>query len=52
MALTALSLAYFVFPHVKYRIDMFLFSDSGPTYQVSKSLDAIASGGFAGQGII
>lgn len=51
MALTALSLAYFVFPHVKYRIDMFLFSDSGPTYQVSKSLDAIASGGFAGQGL-
>ena len=43
--------AYFIFGHVRYRIDMFLFSDGSPTYQVRKSLEAIDSGGLLGTGI-
>ena len=42
--------AYFIFAHVKYRIDMFLFSDGNVSYQVQKSLDAISNGGLFGQG--
>lgn len=44
--------AYHLLPHVKYRIDLFLFSgQSGMSYQVRKSLESIESGGFFGQGI-
>ncbi len=47
-------LAYFIFPHVNYRINSFLFEEKA--YQASKALDAIASGKFfgrgAGQGIV
>lgn len=51
MSLVALSSAYFIFSHVKYRIDLFLFADGQPSYQISKSLDAIDSGGFFGKTI-
>ncbi len=48
---TALSyLIYINFPHVKFRLDKFLFNDS-PTYQVEKSLDAIEAGGLFGKGL-
>ncbi|MBT4878756.1 MAG: FtsW/RodA/SpoVE family cell cycle protein [Alphaproteobacteria bacterium] len=51
LALIGVILAYFSFGHVKYRIDSFLFSDGAPSYQISKSLKAIDSGGFFGKGI-
>ena len=47
-------LAYFIFPHVNYRVNAFLFEEN--SYQASKALDAIASGKLfgrgAGQGIV
>ncbi len=46
--------AYFIFPHVNYRINTFLFEEK--SYQASKALDAIAGGKLfgrgAGQGIV
>ena len=39
--------AYIVFPHVRYRINIFT-DDSEINYQVQKSLDAISSGGIVG----
>lgn len=42
--------AYNFFPHVTSRIDRFLDPQSGDNYQVQKSLDAFANGGFFGTG--
>ncbi|MBL6785497.1 MAG: FtsW/RodA/SpoVE family cell cycle protein [Rickettsiales bacterium] len=50
VGILGLVLAYYNFAHVKYRLDMFLFSDGNLSYQVQKSLDAIKNGGFFGTG--
>ncbi|MBT4989770.1 MAG: FtsW/RodA/SpoVE family cell cycle protein [Rickettsiales bacterium] len=50
IGLFGLVLAYYNFAHVKYRLDMFLFSDGNLSYQVQKSIDAIKNGGLWGQG--
>ena len=42
--------AYSFFPHVKSRIDRFLFPESGDNYQVEKSIEAFRSGGLIGKG--
>lgn len=42
--------AYFVFDHVKSRIDRFLDPQSGDNYQVERSLEAFQNGGFLGKG--
>lgn len=42
--------AYLFLPHVTSRIDRFLDPASGDNYQVQKSLDAFANGGFFGTG--
>ncbi|HYD30515.1 MAG TPA: putative lipid II flippase FtsW [Azospirillaceae bacterium] len=42
--------AYFVFPHVTSRIDRFLDPNAGDNYQVTRSLEAFANGGFLGTG--
>lgn len=41
---------YFAFPHVASRVDRFLNAGSGDTYQVDKSLEAFAHGGWFGEG--
>jgi cell division protein FtsW len=46
----ALAGAYAALPHVRSRIDRFLDPDAGDTYQVDKSLESFAAGGFAGVG--
>lgn len=42
--------AYSFFPHVKSRINRFLFPDSGDNFQVEKSIEAFRSGGILGKG--
>lgn len=42
--------AYSTFDHVKSRIDRFMNPESGDTYQVDRSLEAFANGGFFGTG--
>ena len=42
--------AYFIFDHVKERIDKWLDPGSGDTYQIQKSLEAFADGGIFGVG--
>jgi len=42
--------AYFIFPHVQKRIDLFLDPSTGDSYQVQKSLNAFREGGFFGVG--
>ena len=42
--------AYTFISHVRSRIDRFLNPESGDTYQVDKSLEAFANGGFFGTG--
>lgn len=42
--------AYAFFPHVKSRINRFLFPESGDNYQVEKSMEAFKSGGVFGKG--
>lgn len=42
--------AYMVFPHVAARIEKFTNPDSDENYQVRKSLEAFANGGFFGRG--
>ena len=42
--------AYFIFDHVQSRIDRFLNPDSGDSYQIEKSLEAIKEGGLFGTG--
>lgn len=46
----AVVVVYFSFDHVHSRIDRFLNPQSGDTYQIDKSLEAFASGGFLGTG--
>jgi cell division protein FtsW len=50
VGMIGLVLAYYNFGHVKYRLDMFLFSDGNLSYQVQKSIDAISNGGLWGRG--
>ncbi|KAA5604572.1 cell division protein FtsW [Roseospira marina] len=42
--------AYFLFPHVAYRVDRFLDPSSGDTYQIIQSMKAFAEGGLFGRG--
>jgi cell division protein FtsW len=42
--------AYFLFPHVASRIDRFLDSSSGDTYQVQNAMEAFMNGGLLGTG--
>ena len=46
----ALTTAYYTFSHFRSRIDRFLDPESGDTYQIEKSLEAFANGGFFGTG--
>lgn len=41
---------YYSFPHVASRVDRFLNAGSGDTYQVDKSMEAFANGGWFGAG--
>ncbi len=43
--------SYFIFDHVKFRINNFLFSDVGDNYQITKSLESFESGGLIGKGL-
>lgn len=47
---TALTAAYFWFPHVASRIDRFLDPAAGDNYQVEQSLQAFGQGGLFGTG--
>lgn len=47
---TGLVAAYFIFPHVSRRIDVFLDPTSGDNYQVRRSLEAFEKGGALGRG--
>ena len=42
--------AYFIFDHVKSRIDRFFNPDAGDTYQVDQALQALREGGLFGAG--
>ena len=42
--------AYFIFPHVRDRIDRFLAPAKGENYQVDKAMDAFQNGGLFGTG--
>jgi cell division protein FtsW len=44
-------LVYYNLDHVQKRVDSFLFSDTGPSYQVKKSLQAIDNGDLFGTGV-
>jgi len=50
LAAGGLTGAYFVFDHVRSRIDRFLDPNSGDTYQVDKALEAFRHGGLFGTG--
>ena len=49
-AVTAMVSAYFLFPHVRNRIDSFVDPEAGDRYQIDRSLEAFRSGGLFGQG--
>lgn len=42
--------AYFLFDHVKSRVDRFLDPSSGDTYQIDKAMEAFRDGGLFGRG--
>lgn len=42
--------SYFIFDHVRSRIDRFLFPETGDNYQVDKALEAFQNGGLFGTG--
>ncbi len=42
--------AYFMFDHVRGRVDRFLDPDAAEGYQVARALDAFRNGGWAGRG--
>lgn len=42
--------AYFIFDHVRLRVDRFLDPEAGVGFQVARSLDAFRNGGWAGRG--
>lgn len=46
-----ISLAYIFFPHVRRRIDSFLYAENFENYQVKKSLEAFKKGGIYGEGL-
>ena len=46
----ALVAGYFRFPHMQSRIDRFLDSDAGDSYQIDLSLQAFSGGGVLGRG--
>lgn len=48
--LIGLIAAYFIFDHVRTRIDVFLDAGSGDNYQTTKSLQAFENGGIFGTG--
>lgn len=50
VGVVALACAYIVFPHVHSRMNRFLDPDSGDTYQIEKSIEAIKNGGLTGTG--
>jgi cell division protein FtsW len=50
LGLAAIVLAYFLFGHVRNRIDSFLDPATGDNYQTGKSLEAFGRGGFLGTG--
>ena len=43
--------AYFVFPHVAERINIFLDPATGDTYQIERSMEGFAAGGIRGVGL-
>ncbi|HEY8962993.1 MAG TPA: putative peptidoglycan glycosyltransferase FtsW, partial [Alphaproteobacteria bacterium] len=50
LAVSGAACAYFLFDHVRSRVDRFLDPSSGDTYQVDRSLEAFANGGLLGTG--
>jgi cell division protein FtsW len=50
MAVGGLAMAYLFFDHVNARINRFLGSDMGDTFQVDRAMEAFASGGWLGRG--
>ncbi len=50
LGIAAMVVAYHQLPHVASRVDRFLDSSAGDTYQVERSLDAFMSGGLFGRG--
>ncbi len=44
-------LSYLSLDHVRFRINNFFFSNIGDNYQITKSLESFANGGFFGQGL-
>ncbi len=49
-AVLSMVLAYFMLPHVAYRIDRFLDPESGDSFQVDTSLSAFINGSLFGRG--
>ena len=50
LSLLGIGGSYFIFDHVRVRIDKWLYPQSGDTYQIQKSLEAFANGGMFGVG--
>ncbi len=50
MAMGGLALAYLFFDHVNARINRFMGSDQGDTFQVDRAMEAFSSGGWFGRG--
>lgn len=50
LGLLGIGAAYFIFSHVRARIDAFLDPSSGDNYQVGRALDAFKEGGLMGTG--
>jgi len=50
LAVTGAFSLYFAFDHVASRVNKFLDPDKADTHQVDRALEAIAAGGWAGQG--
>ncbi len=50
IAILGATSAYFILPHVKRRIDVFLDPSAGDNYQNTKSIEAFMSGGLFGKG--
>ena len=45
-----LIMAYFMFPHVRVRVQQFMASENNLSYQIKKSLEAFQNGGWWGKG--
>ncbi|MQX36738.1 cell division protein FtsW [Roseospira navarrensis] len=50
LGLAGVVAAYFLFPHVSYRVDRFLDPESGDNYQIIQSMKAFTEGGLFGRG--